>query len=154
MRREQRVAQLNAIVRISAATMSDERQAPRLRPRCVAEELLVTNQAELSAGLVAAVAEVCGETPWVRVAYLCRVRREYDADGGVREALGTFVLPDPPLEERLTTPEQRIQFLKKLPDSMQEGGLSVRADAAVSEVEQLGVRVYEQTSPTGPPTSP
>jgi hypothetical protein len=103
-----------------------------------------TPEDDLAADLSAAIAQACAEASWVRAAYVCRVRREYRADGTARESLATFVVPDPPLEERLTTGRQRAQLLGSLPDSMLDGGIHVLADLAVPSVAPLGIRVYER----------
>jgi hypothetical protein len=111
--------------------------------RSFSRELLVTTKAELAAEPSAAIAQACASASWVRVAYVCRVRRTYD-DGAVREPLATFVIADPPPEERLTTGRQRTELLASLPDPMPDGGISVLADAAVPEVRRHGICVYER----------
>jgi len=106
---------------------------------------VATSKEELAQGLMAAIAQACATAVWVRAAYVCRVRREWSADGSVQEPLKTFVIPDPPLEEeRLTTGRQRVQLLESLPDSMLDGGLSVLADMAVPNVTPFGICVYER----------
>jgi hypothetical protein len=108
------------------------------------EELVATSKDELPSDLPAAIALACARAFWVRAAYVCRVRREWSADGRVQELLKTFVVPDPPLEERLTTGRQRVQLLESLPDSMLDGGISVLADMAVPNVKPFGICVYER----------
>ena len=110
-------------------------------PRSSSRELLATSKAELAADLSAAIAQACASASWVRAAYVCRVRRTYD-DGAVREPLATFVIPDPPLEERLTTGRQRAELLASLPDPMPDGGISVVAEIAVPEILRHGICVY------------
>jgi hypothetical protein len=122
--------------------MADE-HAPTCAPRSFSRELLATPKTELAAELSAAIAKACASASWVRVAYVGRVRCTYD-DGAVREPLATFVIPDPPLEERLTTGRQRAELLASLPDPMPDGGISVLAQAAVPAVQRHGICVYDR----------
>jgi hypothetical protein len=93
---------------------------------------------------MAAIGKACASAVWVRAAYVCRVRREYSAAGTIQECLATFVIPDPPLEERLTTGSQRAHLLESLPDSMLDGGLRVLSDMSAPNVKPFAICVYER----------
>jgi hypothetical protein len=123
--------------------MAGEHQSHHARPPFT-QELVATSKDELAQGLMAAIAKACASAAWVHAAYVCRVRREYNADGTIQECLATFVIPDPPLEERLTTGGERAQLLESLPDSMLDGGLRVLSDMDVPNVEPFGICVYER----------
>jgi hypothetical protein len=112
-------------------------------PRSFSWELLATSEAELAAEISTAIARACAGALWVRIAYVCRVRRTY-TDGAIQEALATFVIPDPPLEEMLTTGRQRAELLASLPGPTADGGISVLAEVAASEVQRHGICVYER----------
>lgn len=93
------------------------------------------------ADLSSAVAHACAAVPWVREAYICRVRREFTDDGSHHTLLATVVVTGAPAHERQISSQQ---LLASLPSPLQNGGIYVQTDN-VAEAEPLGVRVYERS---------
>jgi NADH dehydrogenase FAD-containing subunit len=79
---------------------------------------------------------------WVRAAYICRVRREFSDDRSTQTCRAAFMVTDILPGECL--PSSR-QLLALLPSSLQEAGINVLTESAVSNVEPLGVQVYERS---------
>jgi hypothetical protein len=113
-----------------------KRQPTRRRP--FTDQRLPTTAHEV-VDLSPAVAQACAQAPWVRVAFICRVRREFHDDRSTQTFLAAFMVTDSPTKERL--PSGR-QLLASLPSSMQDAGINVLTDSAVPNVEPLGVQVY------------
>lgn len=139
--------------RVFCAWQASEAESPAgararspARRRPFTDRRLPTTEQEV-ADLSASVAQACAKVAWVRVAFICRVRREFSDDGSVRTFLAAFVVTDSPAAERL--PSDR-QLLASFPGSIQHAGINVLTDNAVPHSEPLGVQVY-QRSELGPP---
>ena len=118
---------------------------PRTRRRPFRDRRLPTTERDV-ADLSTAVAHACARAPWVREAYLCRLRREFTDDDSHQTLLATFVITDSPAQERQIASRQ---LLALLPSPLQDGGVHVQTDNVVA-AEPLGVQVYER-SDLGPP---
>lgn len=130
----------------SEADTGDPVQKRRRLPRRPFTDTRLPTAAPEVADLSAAVAEACARAPWVRSAFISRVRRAFRDDGSTETLLAVFVVTD--FSPGVRVPSGR-QLLASLPPALQDAGINVLGHN-VAPTEPLGVPVYERTDHESP----